>query len=159
MYHPSRIILACLVALALQSCGRDEGEPGQAATDPTPAPVALSRSPAPPGAAVFFITPADGETVSSPVTIKFGISGIAVAPAGDMTPDTGHHHLLVDVELADPGLPVPSDAQHLHFGKGQTETQLELQPGAHRLQLVLGDGNHVPHDPPVVSAPISITVE
>ena len=84
---------------------------------------------------------------------------MAVAPAGDTTPNTGHHHLLVDAELADARLPVPSDANHLHFGKGQTETVLELTPGEHRLQMVLGDANHVPHDPPVVSAPIVITVE
>ena len=119
----------------------------------------MPRTPSPPGAQVFFITPADGATVSSPVAIKFGISGMGVAPAGEMTPATGHHHLLVDTELGDASLPVPKDEQHLHFGKGQTETSLELAPGTHTLQLVLGDGNHVPHDPPVVSRRITITVE
>ena len=97
--------------------------------------------------------------MSSPVTVKFGISGINVAPAGTYEPDTGHHHLLIDAELADPGLPVPTDAQHVHFGKGQTEAEIELAPGPHSLRLVLGDGNHVPHDPPIVSQAVTITVE
>jgi hypothetical protein len=159
MNYPTRLIFACLVALALQSCGREETDSTTAPAASAPAAVAMPRSPAPPGATVFLITPLDGQTVSSPVTVKFGISGIALAPAGDMTPNTGHHHLLVDVELSDPTVPIPSDAQHLHFGKGQTETVLELPPGEHRLQLVLGDANHVPHDPPIVSAPVTITVQ
>lgn len=162
MNQPARFTFALLVALALQSCGQEQDGAGTdtAATAPAPAaPATMPRSPAPPGAAVFFITPMDGQTVGSPVTVKFGISGMAVAPAGDTTPNTGHHHLLVDAELADTTLPIPSDSNHLHFGKGQTETVLELEPGEHRLQMVLGDANHVPHDPPVVSAPITITVE
>lgn len=161
MNQPTRFSLILIVALALQSCGgRDDADTQPAAEPPAPAaPVAMPRTPAPPGATVFFITPMDGNTVSSPVAVKFGISGMAVAPAGDATPNSGHHHLLVDAELGDPTLPVPSDANHLHFGKGQTETELELEPGTHRLQLVLGDANHVPHEPPVMSAPITITVE
>jgi len=162
MNQPARLTLVLLVALALQSCGQEQdGASGETATTAPapPTPATMPRSAAPPGAAVFFITPMDGQTVGSPVTVKFGISGMAVAPAGDTTPNTGHHHLLVDAELADATLPVPSDANHLHFGKGQTETELELPPGEHRLQMVLGDANHVPHDPPVVSDPITITVE
>ncbi len=108
---------------------------------------------------MFFITPMNGTTVTSPVTVKFGVSGVSVTAAGDMAANSGHHHLLVDTELADPSMPVPKDAQHLHYGKGQTETTLELAPGTHSLQLVLGDGNHVPHDPPIMSSVISITVE
>lgn len=119
----------------------------------------MTRSPAPPGAAVFFITPMDGQTVSSPVSMKFGVSGIMVTSAGDMTPNSGHHHLLIDTELKDPSLPVPKDDQHLHFGKGQTETVLEMAPGTHTLQLVMADGNHVPHEPPIMSDVISVTVE
>lgn len=152
-------IFLCGVALALQSCGQQEPPAETAAPAPAAAPAAMPRSMAPPGSTVFFITPMDGQTVSSPVTIKFGVSGIAVTAAGDLTPNTGHHHLLIDTELADPSRPVPSDAQHLHFGKGQTETTLELAPGEHRLQLVLGDGNHVPHDPPIMSSVITVTVE
>ena len=146
MNQPVRLTLVFLVALALQSCGgkQDEssGDAGAAAEAPPAAPAAMAQTGAPPGAAVFFITPVNGQTVSSPVTVKFGISGMAVAPAGDATPNTGHHHLLVDVELADASVPVPSDPNHLHFGKGQTETELELTPGTHRLQLVLG-GRHL----------------
>ena len=162
MNQPVRFSLLTIVALALHACGGGQvdaaTQPGCAPAAPA-APVAMPRTPAPPGATVFFITPMNGATVSSPVTIKFGISGMSVAPAGDATPGSGHHHLLVDAELADPTLPVPSDANHLHIGKGQTETELELTPGSHRLQLVLGDANHEPHQPPVMSAPITNTVE
>ena len=152
-------IFLCGLALALQSCGQQEPAPENAAQAPASAPAAMPRSPAPPGAAVFFITPMNGATVSSPVTVKFGVSGVSVTTAGDMAANSGHHHLLVDTVLADPSMPVPSDGQNLHFGKGQTETMLELAPGTHSLQLVLGDGNHVPHDPPIMSSVISITVE
>jgi hypothetical protein len=151
------ILLLGILALGLQACGND-GQPA-AGADQGGTPAQMPRSIAPPGAAVFFITPMDGQTVKSPVTVKFGISGMSVVPAGEMAPASGHHHLLVDTELGDASLPVPKDDQHLHFGKGQTETTLELAPGQHSLQLVLGDGNHVPHDPPVVSPRITITVE
>jgi hypothetical protein len=161
MYRPTFFTLLLFVALALQSCGSQDDASESAADAPAApaAPAQMARTPATPGASVFFITPTDGATTSSPVTVKFGISGMAVVPAGNSTPDSGHHHLLIDVELADPSLPVPSDSNHLHFGKGQTETELELAPGTHRLQLILGDANHVPHDPPVMSDPITITVE
>jgi len=111
------------------------------------------------GASVFFITPADGATVASPVTIEFGIEGMTVVKAGDDTPGSGHHHLLVDTGLPDPGLPIPADENHIHFGDGSTSTELILAPGEHTLQLLLGDHLHIPHDPPVTSETISITVE
>jgi hypothetical protein len=88
----------------------------------------------------------------------FGLKGMGVAPAGIDKPDTGHHHLLIDTQLSNPGVPLPMDANHLHFGGGQTETLLELAPGSHRLQLVLGDYLHIPHEPPVISEPITIEV-
>jgi hypothetical protein len=119
----------------------------------------LPRSPAAAGAMVYFISPQDGATVASPVTVRFGLKGMGVAPAGIAMPDTGHHHLLVDTELPPLDRPVPADERHLHFGKGQTEASVTLAPGTHRLQLLLADHLHVPHDPPVVSAPITITVE
>ena len=120
-----------------------------------PAPVA-----APEGAAVYFITPQDGATVSGPVTVKFGLQGMGVAPAGVERATTGQHHLLVDVDSVPPaGQPVPADAQHIHFGGGQTETTLELAPGKHSLQLLLGDHLHRPHQPPVLSEKITITVK
>lgn len=119
----------------------------------------LPRTPSPEGAMVYIISPLDGTTVSGAVTVRFGLRGLGVAPAGIDYPDTGHHHLLVNAEALPPSdLAIPSDDQHLHFGKGQTETTLQLEPGTYTLQLILGDRNHVPHDPPVVSEKITITV-
>ena len=120
---------------------------------------ALPRSPAPEGASVYIISPADGETVSSPVTVKFGLEGMGVAPAGIEMANTGHHHLLIDVEQMPPeNLPLPATDKVVHFGAGQTQTTIELSPGRHTLQLVLGDHLHIPHQPPVRSAPITINV-
>jgi hypothetical protein len=120
----------------------------------------LPRSPAPEGAEVYIVSPEDGAEVSSPVTIRFGLRGMGVAPAGIQFQNTGHHHLLVDVdELPPQNLPLPTTDQVRHFGAGQTEVQLELEPGQHTLQLVLGDHLHIPHNPPVMSETITITVE
>ena len=120
---------------------------------------ALPRSPAPAGANVYIISPADGETVSGPVTVKFGLSGMGVAPAGVERANTGHHHLLIDVAtMPSSATPLPASDQVVHFGGGQTETTLDLAPGTHTLQLVLGDHLHIPHNPPVRSAQITITV-
>lgn len=110
-------------------------------------------------AQVYIISPGDGETVTNPVTVRFGLRNMGIAPAGVEIPGTGHHHLLLDTDLPPLGMPVPSDDRHLHFGKGQTETELNLSPGSHTLQLILGDHMHVPHDPPVFSEKITITVE
>lgn len=110
--------------------------------------------------AVYIISPANGEAVSSPVTVKFGLRGMGVAPAGVAKANTGHHHLLIDVaELPDLSKPVPADANHRHFGGGQTETTIELAPGQHTLQLLMGDQYHIPHKPPVFSEKITVTVE
>jgi len=119
----------------------------------------LPRTPAPADAKVYIISPKDGAVVHGPVTVRFGLSGMGVAPAGTMAENTGHHHLIIDAPLPPMDQPLPKDEQHLHFGKGQTETVLTLAPGKHTLQLVLGDANHVPHDPPVVSAKITIRVK
>ncbi len=118
-------------------------------------------------AELYFVTPKDGETVSSPVTVVFGLRGMGVAPAGVDKENTGHHHLLIDRpplgegEMGEEELTtsLPADDNHMHFGGGQTEATIDLEPGEHTLQLVLGDQNHVPHDPPVVSQVITITVE
>ena len=119
----------------------------------------LPRSPAPDQASVYIISPADGETVSSPVTVRFGLSGMGVAPAGVQQANTGHHHLLIDLAaLPADNTPLPATDQVRHFGGGQTETTLELAPGTHTLQLVLGDHLHIPHEPPVRSERITITV-
>lgn len=120
----------------------------------------LETRKAPEGAEVYIIAPADGAHVTSPFTVKFGLRGMGVAPSGVDKPDTGHHHLLVDVDKLPPaGQPIPADEQHVHFGGGQTEAQLTLPPGTHTLQLELGDMNHVPFDPPVVSKKITIHVD
>jgi hypothetical protein len=120
----------------------------------------LPRSAAAPGARVYFIAPADGASVARSFAVRFGLSGMGVAPAGVALEHTGHHHLLVDVDLLPAeGMPLPNDGRHLHFGKGQTETQLTLEPGTHTLQLILGDHLHIPHQPPVVSEKITIKVE
>jgi hypothetical protein len=119
----------------------------------------LPRSPAPKDVELYIISPVDGETVSNPVTVRFGLRGMGIAPAGIAMENTGHHHLLIDAEPPPYNLPVPADANHVHFGKGQTEATVTLAPGRHRLQLLLADHLHVPHDPPVVSRPVTITVK
>ena len=117
--------------------------------------VALADEPA-----AYIIAPADGATVKNPVSVVFGLhQPWGVAPAGTKLDNTGHHHLLIDAPLPDLTQPVPKDDQHRHFGGGQTETTLTLAPGKHTLQLLLGDFAHVPHQPPVVSKAITITVE
>ena len=119
----------------------------------------VAQTAAPEGAKVYFIEPADGAVVSGPVTVRFGLSGMGVAPAGVEKAKTGHHHLLIDTKLEDYTAPVPADDNHKHFGGGQTETTIELAPGKHTLQLLLGDHNHIPHKPPVESEVITITVK
>lgn len=119
----------------------------------------VKRTPSPKGAEVYFIAPADGATVTSPVTVKFGLKGMGVAPAGIAFENTGHHHLIIDADLPPLDAPIPADANHVHFGKGQTEATVELKPGKHTLQLLLGDQTHTPHDPAVASKKITITVK
>lgn len=119
----------------------------------------MPRTPSTQGAELYFIAPADNATVTGPVTVRFGLKGMGVAPAGIQLADTGHHHLLVDTDLPPLDKPIPADANHVHFGKGQTETTLTLAPGRHTLQLILGDHLHIPHQPAVVSQKITITVK
>ena len=108
---------------------------------------------------VYFINIQDGDVLKSPFHIQFGLKGKGVAPAGVDVPNTGHHHLLINVDKVDYNLPIPSSDQHLHFGLGQTETNLELPSGKHSLQLVLGDKYHIPHKPPLMSEKIQIIVK
>jgi len=110
------------------------------------------------GAKVYFIEPRDGATVGQEFTVKFGLSGMRVVPAGTDAENSGHHHLLIDGATADMNAPIPADATHVHFGKGQTEATVKLPPGKHTLQLLLGDRNHIPHDKPVMSETITVTV-
>jgi hypothetical protein len=118
-----------------------------------------ARRPSPPDAAVYFIYPTNGETIYPNSTIRFGLRNMGVAPAGVNKPNTGHHHLLIDVDPPQLDQPLPSDLNHLHFGNGQTEVKIRLKPGEHTLQLVLADDRHVPHDPPVMSERIKVTVK
>jgi hypothetical protein len=137
--------LACTISVALL---------GALATAQVP------KTKAPDNATVYFQTPKDGDTVSSPFTVRFGLKGIGVAPAGVTAPNTGHHHLLIDMATPpdfNAALPVTENIRH--FGGGQTETELTLPPGKHTLQLVLGDALHIPHEKPVVSEKITITVK
>jgi len=119
----------------------------------------LSASNAFADAEVYFISPQDGDTVSGEFEVRFGLRGMGVAPAGVEADNTGHHHLLIDVDTLPPmDVPLPKSDQLRHFGGGQTETTLSLEPGKHTLQLLLGNYSHVPHNPPVMSKKITITV-
>lgn len=150
------------VSFLLTACGsRDE----PAATEPTPATAESAldpipgNTPAPESARVFFITPQDGDIVPETFSVEFGIEGMAVVRAGDNSPNSGHHHLLIDAELPDMTLPIPADANHVHFGDASTSTERTLPPGEHTLQLLFADYLHIPHKPPVYSDRITITVQ
>jgi hypothetical protein len=131
-------------------------------TGPSMTGAALAESPWPSTARVYFIEPVNGAVVTGKVTVKFGLSGLGVAPAGVEKPTTGHHHLLVDTDAptgAKLDQPLPVDAHVKHFGGGQTETVLDLPPGRHTLQLMIGDASHIPHNPPLTSQKIEIEVK
>lgn len=159
---------ALLVAscLTLSACGgesetvddvaSDEAGPGTPVAEPR---VELPRTASPEGARVFFISPADGDTVSNPIAVEFGVEGMSVVTAGDPAPASGHHHLIVDAPLPNFGLPIPATDNYIHFGDGSSSTEITLEPGSHTLQLLFADHLHIPHDPPVMSATITITVE
>jgi hypothetical protein len=164
------ILLAGISTVALSACSGNGDNSGEAAVEaPASQPAEMSagapaEAPAAPAtiesssARVFIISPDDGATVESPVKVVFGIENFGLAPAGTYEARTGHHHLLIDTELPPMGEAIPADDNHLHFGKAQTETTIELSPGEHTLRLLLADGNHVPHNPVLVSAPVTITV-
>ncbi|MEA2902794.1 MAG: hypothetical protein QOI12_181 [Alphaproteobacteria bacterium] len=121
----------------------------------------VSQTPSPAGATAYFINLKDKDSVTSPFKVQFGLTGMGVAPVGTQTPNTGHHHLIIDTKLSDEELkrPIAADAKHVHFGGGQTETMVTLPPGSHTLQIVLGDWSHIPHNPPVMSDTITVTVK
>ncbi|MEZ1317577.1 DUF4399 domain-containing protein [Pseudomonas fluorescens] len=122
--------------------------------------LASAATPAPKGAEVSIVSPADGATVPQTFIVKFAVQNIALAPAGDVTKNTGHHHLLIDVDdLPDAGQPIPTDAHHMHFGKAQTQAEIKLAPGKHTLQLILGDSGHMPFEPSIVSEKITVNVK
>lgn len=167
-----RMMTAAAAMLALAACS-EAPEPAEAPTaDATPtesavqaAPAAdtgtaalLPRTPAPAGARVFIVSPKDGETVTTPVRVVFGVEGMGLVPAGEKNDTAGHHHLLINTDLADASMPIPADDKHVHFGKAQTEAAVELPPGKHTLQLVMGDYLHIPFDPVIASDKITVTV-
>jgi hypothetical protein len=123
-----------------------------------PAAAAAAREPAPPGARAYILWPKDGQSIKGTFWLRMGLSGAGVAPAGVEKPNTGHHHVIVDADLPPLDEPIPNNRNYLHFGAGQTEAQIDLPPGTHTLQLLLGDARHVSFDPPVVSKKIAITV-
>ena len=142
-------VVATLLSVAALGCGVSLAV-GQQSNAPTPAP---------PGAEVYFVDLQDGATIPSKTTIYFGLRNMGVAPAGSDRENSGHHHLLIDTELPPLDQPIPSDFNHLHFGAGQTQAEITLKPGDHTLQLLVGDKNHVPHSPPVMSPRIKVHVE
>jgi hypothetical protein len=152
-----RAFAATLIVLSLAACD-DNSTPAQHETHTPPSADAITRTPSPPGAKVFLIEPKDGATVKNPITVKFGVEGMKVVPAGTDEPDSGHHHPLIDAKVAD-STALPADAQHTHYGEGQTEGTTELSPGKHTLQDIFADKSHVPFDPPVQSDVVTITVE
>jgi uncharacterized protein DUF4399 len=130
----------------------------EGAQAPAPSAPHAGRHPSPPGAQEYFVYPTDEAEIAPTTVIRFGLTGMGIAPAGFEKLNTGHHHLLIDTDLPPFDQPIPSDFNHLHFGAGQTEAKITLSPGRHKLQLLLADENHLPHDPPVYSAPIRVTV-
>lgn len=152
MRHLKLILSAVVIAglgLSMLPLAADEGKTAS-----------LPRTAAPSGVELYFISPKDGETVGQELTVRFGLRGMGVSPAGTMIKGTGHHHLLIDVDSL-PALdqPIPADDHHVHFGGGQTETTIKLAPGKHTLQLDLGDALHMQFDPPIVSEKITVTVK
>ena len=137
-----------MLVVAIASCGAAFAQ-GQRTGGPTPSA---------PGAEVYFIDLKDGTTVPAKLKIYFGLRNMGVAPAGSDRENSGHHHLLIDTELPPLDQPIPNDFNHLHFGAGQTETEITLKPGAHTLQLLLGDKDHIPHTPPVMSPLVRVRV-
>jgi len=165
-----RILVLSTTFLILAACGQkpaeepaaaepQTGAESAAASEAAPEPATTPRTASAAGASVFFITPADGATVTNPVKIEFGARGMAVVKAGDEQPESGHHHLLIDTGLPDLDSPIPADEHHMHFGDGSTSTEITLSPGQHTLQLLFGDYQHIPHNPALCSDVITITVE
>ncbi|MBH97626.1 MAG: rod shape-determining protein RodA [Rhodospirillaceae bacterium] len=158
-----RTVMTLITTLLLLACSGQSpeipaSEPEETTSTMQQQAPTMPRTSSPENAHAYIISPNDGAEVSSPVSIVFGLTGAGIAPAGIDNPNTGHHHLLVDTELVNLNLPVPADEQNIHFGGGQTEALIELSPGQHTLQLILGDHLHIPHDPPLFSEQITIFV-
>ena len=166
----SRLSLLIALLVFASACTSDDAKNGTAeGTDgatngandgSTAETIADLRSPSAEDARIFFVGMEDGATVSSPFMVEFGLENMTVAPAGTDEPFSGHHHLLINQEeLPALEMPIPADSVHIHFGLGQTSTELSLPAGEHTLQIMLGNHWHIPHDPPVVSEKVTITVQ
>lgn len=156
------IILAGATGFTLAAAGAHAQAPSATpppANQPAATDQGSKRTPAPADAYVYIGWPNDNETVrTTHIKVWFGTRSFGVAPAGTTKPNTGHHHLLIDTALPPMDQQIPNDKNHLHFGLGQTETTIDLPPGTHTLQLLMGDSEHIPHDPPVMSKKITIHV-
>ena len=157
--HPAAMIVAAALLLlpgaALAQNANAQSTNGQSANGQS----TNGREKAPEGARAYIMWPSNGTTVpGGKLWVRMGLQNMGIAPAGIRKEDTGHHHLLVDTDLANDDEPIPNTRQSLHFGGGQTEVRLELPPGRHTLQMVIGDADHVPHDPPIMSQKITIIV-
>ena len=155
------IVLAALLAAALPYAAARSGAQGGPAPQPaaTAAPAAAGAPANSAAPQLYFIWPYDGTVITGgKFWVRMGLRNMGVAPKGANVANTGHHHLLIDTEPPSMTEPIPSDRSHLHFGAGETEARIELPPGQHTLQLLLGDMNHVPHKPPVLSKKITVTV-
>ena len=155
--NPISGLLATLALVGIAACSPSDNASVEesAAAPPASAPPAMPRTPSVEGAVVVFVTPRDGATVSSPVTLNFAATGMSVVKSGDNTAKSGHHHVIVDADLPPMNLPIPADAKRIHFGDGSSTTQLDLEPGEHTLQLLFADYLHIPHDPPVAAKSIT----
>jgi Domain of unknown function (DUF4399) len=155
------VAIAFAIGLALPGIARSQGTlPAGPDHQTMLAQAAATRTPAPPDAYCYIGWPRDGQVIKNHrFKVWFGLRNFGVAPAGVEKPNTGHHHLLVNAPLPPLDQAIPNDKSHLHFGLGQTETFLDLPNGTYTLQLLMGDANHVPHDPPVMSKKITIRVE
>jgi hypothetical protein len=150
------IIVIAALSLASLAAAVQAGAAGESPPAAKPATAAATNPSAP---QVYFIWPYDGSVISGgKFWVRMGLRNMGVAPKGTTVPNTGHHHLLIDTEPPSMTEPIPSDRNHLHFGAGETEARIELPPGKHTLQLLLGDTDHVPHKPPVLSKKITVTV-
>jgi Domain of unknown function (DUF4399) len=151
--------LAGMCLIAGPAFGQEPSGTAAPAAQTAPPDQGFKRTPAPADAYVYIGWPNDGMTIhATHFKVWFGTRNFGVAPAGTSKPNTGHHHLLVDTSLPPLDQPIPNDKNHLHFGLGQTEAEIDLPPGTHTLQLLMGDADHVPHDPPVMSKKITIYV-
>jgi hypothetical protein len=173
MNHIFSLFAVSLLSLALAGCAHHHDHKMQTSAVVSAAPTepmkvnestptlsaGYTKVAAPADAKLYFVNLKNGDSVSSPVTIQFGLRGMGIAPAGVEKAGTGHHHLLIDLESLDVNAPIPTSDKHRHFGAGQTEVTLPMAPGKHVLQLILGDQNHIPHHPVVMSERITITVK